>query len=152
MKAILVGLIILTFVGGCASGPQFRPADSAPNDKATVYIYRPKQIIGWDGLIPVNSPHVVYLNGTNSVVLHEGGYCVYYVKSGTNFFSSQLLSIDWMLNAAFKKDDLFQKNFEAQQTYYIKFEVGAISPKVKLMDARTGEQQIQGRKLEAPSN
>jgi len=142
----------LIYAIGCASGPQFRPVDAVPNGKATIYIYRPKQIIGWGGLIPVNSPHLIYLNGTNRVELHEGGYCVYYVQSGTNFFSSELTSPNWMLNLAFKKDNLFQTNFETAETYYLRFEVGAVSSKLKLMDGQTGQQEIQNCKLEIPKN
>jgi hypothetical protein len=151
MKVILLSLLVLLFANGCASGPQFSPADSAPNGNATIYIYRPKQIIGLGGLIPVNSPHLIYLDGTNRVELREGGYCVYYVKPGTNFFSSELIAA-WPLNVAFKKDDLFQTNFEATKTYYLRFGVGAVSPKLKMMDSQIGEEEIQSCKLEALKN
>jgi hypothetical protein len=144
-------LLLLILVSGCASprGPVFQ-ASPTPTDKATVYVYRTNQRMGWGGLIPTSSPHTIWLNGTQPMSLRPADYCVYHVTPGSNSFSSKLRSANAPLDAAFQDPNLFNTNFLAATTYYLKFEVGAVSPKMKQMNNEVGEKEIQRCTLAKP--
>ncbi len=147
MKFILLALALVC-CGGCASGPRFEPMTSIPADKAVVYVYRPKQVIGWGGLFPVNSPWIVCPNGEKCVDLRQGGYCVFEMSPGTNIFTSSLVSPSALLDVIHNHEELCRTNFEAAKTYYLKFSVGATRAKLKLVEPETAVAELEHLKLE----
>jgi hypothetical protein len=136
-------------LAGCASGPAFQPVAAVP-DKAVVYVYRPKQIMGWGGLIPVNSTYRVCPNGQDCVDLSQGGYCVFKLPPGTNVFTSSLESINLTYNWIHGHETLCVTNLQASNTYYLKFRVGALQAKVDGVDPEKGAQELTKYKNESP--
>jgi hypothetical protein len=142
-----VGIFLLA---GCAGGARFRSLDSVPSDKAVVYVYRPKQIVGWGGLIPVNSPWHVCPNGQNCVSLLQGGYCVFSLDPGTNVFTSSLESASVMLDVAHRHGTLCTTNLQGGAVYYFKFGMGAMRAKLRGVDAGTAIHELANYRLESP--
>jgi len=123
---------------------------SVPSDKAVVYIYRPKQVVGWGGLLPVNSPYSVCPNGRDCVNLWQGGYCVYQLDPGTNVFTSSLESPSGLLDIIHMHEELCRTNLQASTVYYLKFAVGATRAKLKAIDPEVAVRDLAHYKLETP--
>jgi hypothetical protein len=149
MKLRILGIVLLG-LAGCASGPKFSGLVTVPADKAVVYIYRPKQVMGWGGLIPVNSGWQVCPNGTDCVRLWPGGYCVNILNPGTNVFSASLESADGILNAGHTDEKLCVTNLEPAKVYFMKLTVGAFTSKLTPVEPAEGEKALAHYKLETP--
>jgi len=149
MKSIIfmAGVLLLA---GCASGPKFSGLVSVPADKAVVYIYRPKQVMGWGGLIPVNSGWRVCPNGDDCVRLWPGGYCVNVLPPGTNVFTGSLESPDGLLDVAHSNEKLCVTNLEPAKVYFMKLSVGAFTSKLTPVEPAEGEKALAHYKLETP--
>jgi hypothetical protein len=147
LKILAVALLCLA---GCASGARFEKMVSVPSDKAVVYIYRPKQVMGWGGLVPVNSGWRLCPNGTDCVRLWQGGYCVNILSPGTNVFTASLESADGILAAGHSNEKLCVTNLEPAKVYFMKLTVGAFSSKLTPVDPAEGEKALVHYKLETP--
>jgi hypothetical protein len=142
--------VVLLCVAGCASGPRFEKMASVPADKSVVYIYRPKQVMGLGGLVPVNSSWRVCANGTDCVRLLPGGYCVNVLSPGTNVFTASLESPDLILNAPHSNEKLCVTNLEPAKVYFMKLTVGAFTSKLTPVEPTDGEKALAHYKLETP--
>jgi hypothetical protein len=149
MRFIILTMSVLG-LAGCAGGQKFSGLASVPADKAVVYIYRPKQVMGWGGLIPVNSGWRICPNGTDCVRLWQGGYCVNVLRPGTNVFTASLESAAGILDAAHSDEKLCVTNLEPAKVYFMKLSVGAFTSKLTPVDPAEGEKALAHYKLETP--
>ncbi|MDB6112994.1 MAG: hypothetical protein JWR69_4744 [Pedosphaera sp.] len=134
-------------LAGCASGDAFRAAPPRA-DAALIYIYRPKQYNVLAGLVPNATPHRISVNGSFLVDLQNGGYTSYFAKPGTNTFGSAMkYSHSGLVALANSRKELLRTNLDAGQVYYLRFALGGFGPKLRVVDAATGEREIQHCKL-----
>jgi len=133
---LLVGLFLLS---GCATGPKFTKIDVIPEDKAVVYIYRPASPIG------AAVSYQVIANGTHIMPMVNGGYFVYYAKLGENEFS-----------AATETLSSVTLDVKPGQNYYIKSSVGVGMfvgrPRFTIVPADVGEKEIADCKCQGERN
>lgn len=150
MKTSLWVLPLLFMAVSCANGPRFRPMASIPSDKAVVYIYRPKQVVGLGGLYPVNSPWTVCPNGQDCVSLWQGGYCVFTLNPGTNVFTSSLESPSMFLDVIHAHEELCSTNLQPATVYYLKFSMGVSRSKLRPVEPTAALHDLEHYKLETP--
>ena len=124
-----------TLQGGCAArGRAFLPAEPPASNNALVYIYRPNSIVG--GAIRY---HVA--EGDNRIVyLIRGGYFPYLAEPGEKTFWARTES------RAEATQDL-----HPGETYYLRcgigMGIGVGRPRMKFVDAETGEKELKKLKL-----
>ena len=93
---------------GSTLGPNFKPGETIPADKAVVYIYRS---IGADGKVPFG----IKVKGEVVTTLVHGGYYAYFTEPGQIEFTA--FEVGFM---APKSTSSITVNAEAGQAYYIK--------------------------------
>ena len=123
---------------GCATlGSTYTPDNSAPKDKATVYVYRPSGFAG------AAISYTVAANGVDVSSLPSGGYFVYYAKPGENEFSAKT-----------EASTSVTVDAKAGQTYYVKGTVGmgvfVGHPHLLQVTSDVGSQEIVKCKLVPP--
>ena len=158
------GMVALTMVSGCASGPLFTPVANVPQDQALVYLYRKSNFVG-----AATIAHIV-VNGGQEARLGNGAYAVCILPPGPAEFSSSAsvgLSAGSSgapapapatavpptgnadLTAAPNGSDAHlpggvRTGVEAGRSYYVRWSVG---PKMALVEESIGAREIQGLHL-----
>ena len=126
-------------MAGCA-GPKFSPVTAVPSGKAVIYVYRKAALGG------VLGNHHIYANGQPVTSLYSGSYYPYLAEPGTNYLSSEMVSlaiaINMSMNAQFKHR-VCRIEAEAGKTYYVQFEIATSwGPIMTEVDANTGSRDI----------
>jgi hypothetical protein len=129
--------LVLTgfLVSGCATlGPAFKPEQSLPSDKGTVYIYRESKMIG--GAVS----YTVSANGMPLAKLSSGSYFVYHAVPGEVEFSAQT-----------EAKTSVTIDIRAGEAYYVKGSVGMGvfigHPHLLLVSSDIGQKEIAECKL-----
>jgi hypothetical protein len=109
-----------------------------------VYVYRKGNFVG-----AATESHI-FVNGKHLTKLRNSAYAPALVSPGPVLFST-LPRINWALPVLAALSSLEQKQYErlrfdaeAGKTYYVQWSIG---DKMKLVDAKNGERDIQGLRL-----
>jgi uncharacterized protein DUF2846 len=127
----LMGLLL----SGCATlGPVYKPEQSVPSDKGTVYIYRESKMVG------AAIGYTVSANGTPVAKLSSGSYFVYHALPDEVAFSAQT-----------EAKTSVTIDIKAGEVYYLKGTVGmgvlVGHPHLVLVSADVGQSEITACKL-----
>jgi len=111
-KKLLFWTLLPFVVAGCsATGPIFQSVTESPQDKATVYIYRPFQYFnagGWPE---------IFIDGTKVFALKNKGYGVVYMLPGEHVVKAEgsMLFTNW-----YPRPAQLTHTFEANHKYYVR--------------------------------
>jgi len=135
---VLGTLLVLcsVFLFGCttAKGPAFTPITQIPDDKALIYIYKPKAY----GM----SMWKVKVNGEVITVLRRGGYYPYLATPGSYLISAEMLPrFGNLIVAHIEPERTVTLTALAGNTYYIKSHSG-INPRLAIVTAKVGKREL----------
>ena len=129
LRLVVVMLLTLTSLGCASLGSPYHALPSVPDDKALVYVYRPKSFIG------AAISYTVHAGETPVVKLVNGGYRAYVADPGETEF--------WAKTEARSS---VTERLEAGKVYYLKGGVGvglvAGRPKLSFVSPEQGQVEI----------
>jgi hypothetical protein len=146
-RPMLIALTFTLLLQGCASAPRFKELTSVPENKALIYIYREKRMLGAAG------SWEVFVNGKEIVKMSNGGYYVHTLEPGPVVISHRpgygpLTLLSTSLSRPFEpeKEGVISFMAESNGVYYIEWVI-ALTPKMEMRDYETAIKTLKESKL-----
>jgi hypothetical protein len=134
VRKLIIATAVLLLTSCASTGPAFSGLDTAPPDKALVYIFRPSTFT-----LSLRSIDVS-INGAQHISLSNAGYTIAYLEPGRNIFE-QSMNKKLMYPENFKDKRKIEIDLVAGETYFIEFNptsaIGGSLPKDSSASAST---------------